>query len=269
MGNPEFDYSGIDVLPARQESGFVERPDLEVLLGDSAHHVRVQEDEFNALWIVKPTTRAKAFHERDMYEKLSRDGVPVPKFAGRQSPYVETNDNGDCALILPFVAGLQPMTRQNWQAFPYTQEFEERKDLVKRLFGLAAKLHLRGYVHGDFQIKNIGSIPGGRLVLYDLENTENIENTDDSQREQMQADDLVSICKSLMINRFLEHGDVDLKKKTFEDLVQHYVEKRKPVNFDPAFRTAGIALDKLDQTLSDPDWLAKARARFLASRTKG
>lgn len=266
--HPELGSAGVELLPPRQEDGFLDRPDLNALLGDSAHHVRVQEDDTGGLWVVKPTTRSKALNERDMFVRLYHEGVPAIPFPAGQKPYVDTQDSGDSVLIMPYVEGLQPLTRQNWQGYPGAPEFEERNQVVRSLFGLAAKMHLRGFAHGDLQIKNIGSLSSGKLVVYDLERTVETRHTGANEAAQLQADDLVSISKSLLINRFLERLDPALQLNIFEDHMQFYVEKRKPANFDAAFLAANIALEDIRATLNDSGWLPKARARFLASRTK-
>lgn len=269
MNNPEQHIVSRDVLDLRQNDGTIPRPDLDVLLGDSAHGAYVQEDDGNALWLVKPLDQDKARHERDMYKRMANDGVPLPKFPFSQDPVVEKDDNGNFKLILPFVKGLQPLTRQNWQGYPGMPEFDEHQEVVTKLFGLAAKLHLRGYVHGDFQIKNVGSDSTGKLVLYDLERAEETRRMKDDERERAEADDLISICKSLLINRFLERMEPNVQLENFENYFQHYIAKRKAANFETAFRTVNIAVDKLDRTLHDPEWLIRARERFLASRVKG
>lgn len=267
MKNLELGGVPYETAEIRQPDGNIPREDLNVLLGSSAHNAQVFEDDLGALWLIKPNTREKAYHERDMYTKLSKD-VSTPPFPTNQRPYVEHDEDGTYRLVLPYVKGLQPLTRQNWQGYPGMPEFDERNKVLESLFGLAAKLHLRGYVHGDFQIKNVGSVPTGKLVLYDLERTQETSRMDPEEREKAEADDLISICKSLLINRFLERMDPDIQLQQFENYFQHYITKRKNINFESAFRAAGIAIDKLDQTLHDPDWLPRARERFLASKVK-
>ncbi len=253
-----------DLEPASREQQpfrYTEELGATVLLGDSSHHATVVIDESERRWIRKghDVSDDKARNEVKMLAQFAHEGVPTLTFPRGQEPRIERSDDG-AEVYLPFVEGLQPLTRVNWEAYAGDESYAEATSLAKRGVELAAKMHKRGFVHGDFQIKNTGQLPSGKIITFDLENAAALTDVSEKEQVQAKAEDLESYCKSLLLNGFLQRTSPAVVAEEVDNLLMAYVDKGP----DPeaSFEVASKASERVKAWSSDPYRVATARARF-------
>ena len=237
--------------------------DASMLLGDSAHRATIAEDDYGSKWVVKShnVSYGKAMNEVRMLEVFSREGIPTLPIQNMPIQVEKHNDNSEEAtLIMPYVEDLQPLTRLDWREYTATPRYENLlKPEIVASISLAGKMHRRGYVHGDFQLKNIGYLRSGKIITYDLENAHKLEG-DQSVRIQDRAADIVSLLKSLRLNGLFEKSSMGVIKDEVDELLITYVEKAKD---DEAFEVADIAEQKFMNWVSDPNQINRALSRFV------
>ena len=196
------------------------------LLGDSAHSARVVEDGEGNRWILKAkdVSYEKAVNEASMLRQFAIDGIPTLPFKHRESRVVRIGQNS-AALLLPFIEGLQPLTRLNWKTYVGTPEYCIGQQALLDCLSLAVKMHKRGYVHGDFQVKNIGTLPSGKMLAFDLENANSTRHMTHEAATSAKVEDVVSLFKSAILNGFLDDTTDTIASHEIDNLLQFYVDK--------------------------------------------
>jgi tRNA A-37 threonylcarbamoyl transferase component Bud32 len=238
--------------------------DGSLLLGDSAHHAMLVSDDNDNKWVLKSNevSYAKASNEIEMLERFQREGVPTLPFNGKK-PFLVKLDDKDAAaeLYLPYVEGLQPLTRLEWGVEVGTDDYSKRLKDLELCINLAAKMHRRGFVHGDFQIKNIGQLRSGKHITFDLENAAEINpKTQISDR----AGDLVSLLKSVRLNGLFSNTNPKVVDDEVSNILFKYVEKFELDDY--SIEVAELAQSRFINWSNDPESIKRALSRFIITR---
>lgn len=244
-------------------------------LGDSAHKVCVAEDDKLNLWVIKPGSHDKARVEVDMLNAMQRDGVPTLVFDRGKEPRLVPYDEDTTAIVMQF-RRLMPLTRLDWGANVYDEPSHEVLDRHGMLaMHTIAKMHKRGYYHGDFQAKNNGLMTTSngyrRQVCFDFEGAGHLGHwAEEDNQHKIMADDIVQFFKSILINRYLEELPLDLKMQRLGLLALQYAQKLSQRNPGAEEAATNIAIEIETQTedwVSQPGSIKRARQRFKNSRT--
>jgi len=244
--------------------------DGSLLLGDSAHHAMLVNDDNDNRWVLKSNevSYAKASNEIEMLERFQREGVPTLPFNGKQPFLIKLDDKADAAaeLYLPYVEGLRPLTRLEWGVEVGTDDYSKRLKDLELCINLAAIMHRRGFVHGDFQIKNIGQLRSGKHITFDLENAAEINpKTQISDR----AGDLVSLLKSVRLNGLFSNTNPKVVEDEVLNILFKYVEKFELDDHeldDHSIEVAELAQSRFINWINDPESIKRALSRFIITR---
>ncbi len=244
--------------------------DASLLLGDSAHHAQIVVDENDKKWVMKSqdVSYGKALNELNMLDRFQREGVPTLPLNGARPFIVKAEDEKDSAtLFLPFISGLQPLTRLDWAAHVGTDSYERRREDLSLCIRLAAKMHLRGFTHGDFQVKNIGLLRSGKIVAFDLENSHEFPqgSLQDSRVIQEKSDDLVSLFKSVRLNGLFTDTNPDIRRAEISDILFGYCEKMNLS--EDSIEVVERAEKQIFEWIEDPDRITRALSRFVINKT--
>jgi tRNA A-37 threonylcarbamoyl transferase component Bud32 len=164
-------------------------------------------------------------------------------------------------VYLPFIEGLQPLTRLEWSVEVGTEEYQARLKNMESYIGLAAKMHRRGFRHGDFQIKNLGQLRTGKLITFDLENASEIsKNNEVLERSR----DLVSLLKSTRLNGLYANTNTEVIEIEVSNLLFKYAEKFDLD--DTAIEVVEAAQKSFMDWINDPDSVNRALSRFIITR---
>jgi tRNA A-37 threonylcarbamoyl transferase component Bud32 len=240
--------------------------DGSLLLGDSAHHAMLVSDDNDNKWVLKSNevSYAKASNEIEMLKRFQREGVPTLPFNEKKQPFImKLDDKADAAaeLFLPYVEGLQPLTRLEWEVEVGTDDYSKRLKDLELCINLAAKMHRRGFVHGDFQIKNIGQLRSGKHITFDLENAAEINpKTQISDR----AGDLVSLLKSTRLNGLFSSTKPHVVEDEVANVLFKYTEKFDLD--DSSIQVVEVAQTRFMEWSNDPEAIKRALSRFMITR---
>ncbi|HMQ95851.1 MAG TPA: hypothetical protein PKD19_01395 [Candidatus Saccharibacteria bacterium] len=103
------------------------------------------------------------------------------------------------------VPSLALMTAVGWEKYYAGDEayLDELTPLLGGIAEYAGRLHAHGVVHGDFKLKNIGTVPKGDIITFDLESASYHQDLDGSDFKIGCAKDLSSLVGSLVRENFL------------------------------------------------------------------
>ena len=161
----------------------VERTDGRLGRGESAHGVffveqRSSGSEAGERWLAVKLHRNswKAAREVAALNKANQLGLKTLSLALNEAVTVESVDGA--VVVTEQLAGLAPLTAIDWGSGEatdaglwsvgdeyYQQTLAPLLDQTSRYLG---RMH-QFFVHGDLQLKNLGTIPTGEYVAFDLE----------------------------------------------------------------------------------------------------
>lgn len=239
-------------------------------LGDSAHKVCVAEDDSQRLWVIKPSSPQKARNEVDMLAAMQRAGVPTLDFEPGMEPRLMPYNTDTTAIVMQFKR-LQPLTRLDWSADVYDMHAHGVLDRHSvRAMHTVAKMHKRGFFHGDYQAKNNGLMMTRngyrRQVCFDFEGAGQLGRwLEDEDQHRIMADDVVQFFKSILINRYLEFLAPELKMQRLGSFALQYAQQLSKRNPEAEEAATNIAIEIEAQTedwVSQPGSIKRARQRF-------
>jgi tRNA A-37 threonylcarbamoyl transferase component Bud32 len=259
------DYQEMPVAVEAEVQQFMVLEDDSLLLGDSAHHALIVLDSDDKKWVMKANNVSlkKAENEIEMLEKFQKEGIPTLPLNGVSPFIVRTSDTFEptAELYIPYVEGIQPLTRLEWGEHFGSESYISRASNMKECVSLAAKMHKRGYKHGDFEIKNIAQLRSGKYITFDLENASELSQENEVEER---AKDLVSLLKSTRINGLFANTNLNVVEEEVSNILYTYCEK---FNLDDtSIEVVELAQEKFMSWIKDPEAVSRALSRFMISR---
>lgn len=109
------------------------------------------------------------------------------------------------ALVTRRLPRFTTMNQVGWQNYyAGTPEYEDVAASLRAISGFIGGMHDRRVIHHDLQMKNIGQIPPGDFVLFDLEDAQFFDPADDSYEfHDWCIADLSDMARSLVAHGYL------------------------------------------------------------------
>jgi hypothetical protein len=236
-------------------------------IGDSANGVVIAADKANPdlRYSVKIGGLAKVQSELDNYRILSRIIGDKHTLPGGSLKIAEDHRTGEQygALVVPYIPDLQPFSRQNLYVPKYGHTRERRMGEFATLSGKAMS---EGFMHGDFQAKNVGNRANGVPMVFDLEASSIVDPSNEKRFVELANADLLSMYKSLAIKSLFGLNPEPLISELESSVLSPWldaIEDLGSVSVDMAIIIADKSLARFREWLENGG-LERAKSRFVA-----
>ena len=223
--------------------------------GDSAHGVFFaraenghESDIPNGVAIKRFRREESALQELDNIRTAAKLGFRTVEPVG--NGVIDIGEMGT-ALVTSVIPRFTTMNQVGWQDYIVGQPgYERLTEVLSAVGGFAGSIHEKGMVHNDLQIKNVGQVPTGEFIVFDVEGSRfHAPQHDDSSEGLVFAEgcysDMSKLVSSLIERRYLASAtDATFEKEIADVLLTPYLENGgNPYVLDNYDRLMGDALE--------------------------